>query len=406
MALLMYAAINYHGGRAKPHNTQRRLAMKPCMKRNRALRSAAALLPIFAVLSAPSSAQTETRQTSAVAVEVTAVAADLEQPWAVAFLPDGGFLLTLRGGEMRRYDAGGAFVSLSGVPEVYDSGQGGLLDVLVPRDFADTGEIFFTFAKPQGWRSAGTALARARLGESALEAVRIIWEMPPGTHGGRHFGSRIVEGRDGCLYVTIGERGERPAAQDLSNPQGTVLRLDRNGRAPADNPFVGAAGALPEIWSYGHRNAQGAALDESGRLWVIEHGARGGDEVNLVKRGANYGWPIIAYGRHYIGGKIGIGVSAPGMEQPAHYWDPSIAPSGAAFYHGDMFPEWRGDLLVGALVYNHIARLEVGADGMARQVERIATDETLRVRDVRVAPDGSVWFLSVGNEALYRLWRR
>ena len=370
------------------------------------------LLPALAlavvVLSSPalsSTAKAETRQISLGAVDISPVATDITQPWALAFLPDGGFLLTLRGGEMRKYNQAGEYTRLDGVPEVYASGQGGLLDVMVPRDFTDTREIYFTFAKPQGWRSAGTALARARLADTRLEAVTIIWEMPPGSSGGRHFGSRIVEGRDGLLYITIGERGDRPSAQDLSRPQGSVLRLTRTGAPATDNPFVGTPDALPEIWSYGHRNAQGAALDGQGRLWVIEHGARGGDEVNLVRPGRNYGWPVIAYGRHYFGGKIGVGTAAPGMEQPAHYWDPSIAPSGAAFYHGDMFPEWQGDLLVGALAHSLISRLELGADDSMVEAERIATEETARVRDVRVAPDGSIWFLSVGQGAVYRMSR-
>ena len=348
--------------------------------------------------------QAETRQTSLGATDISPIATDLDEPWAVAFLPHGEFLLTLRGGEMRRYSATGDFTSLAGVPPVYARGQGGLLDVMVPRDFPNSNEIFFSFAKPQGF-SAGTAVARARLTDDALTDVTIIWEMPVGSRGGRHFGSRIVEGNDGYLYITIGDRADRPSAQDLSRPQGSVLRLTRDGTPPPDNPFIGNPEALPEIYSYGHRNAQGAALDENGQLWVIEHGAQGGDEVNLVQPGANYGWPIIAYGRHYSGAKIGIGSHAAGMEQPAYYWDPSIAPSGAAFYAGDMFSEWQGDLLVGALVYDLIARLEITATGKMHEAERIATDDTWRVRDVRVAPDGSIWFLSVAHGTLYRMAR-
>lgn len=362
------------------------------------MRRLAALVFALMLAGVPVSAQPV--QTSAGPVEFTAMATGLREPWAVAFLPDGGFLVTLRGGEMRRYGADGRFVRLSGLPRVRARGQGGLLDVLVPRDFSRTQEIFFSFARPQG-RGAGTALARARLTGDRLEDVAVIWELAPGSTGGRHFGSRIVEGRDGFLYVTVGDRADRPSAQDLSRENGSVIRVSRDGGIPAGNPFVGTEGARPAIWSYGHRNPQGAALDGAGRLWVVEHGARGGDEVNLVRRGANYGWPVIAYGVHYSGAPIGIGTEAPGMEQPAHYWDPSIAPSGMAFYSGDLFPEWEGDLLVGALAFDLISRLEPDR-GMA-EVERIAAPQTARVRDVRVAPDGSIWFLSVGNDTLYRM---
>ena len=332
-------------------------------------------------------------------ITFTPVLTGLDEPWAVGFLPDGGYLITLRGGEMRRYGPDGGFVALAGLPDIAMGGQGGLLDVLVPRDFAQTGEVFFTYTRPQG-RGAGTALARADLGQTRLENLHILWELTPGSTGDRHFGSRVVEGTDGFLYVTIGDRGNRPTAQDVSNENGSVIRIARDGRVPATNPFVGVAGARPAIWSYGHRNPQGAAFDTSGQLWVIEHGARGGDEVNAIRRGANYGWPVIAYGRHYSGGQIGVGTEAPGMEQPAHYWDPSIAPSGAAFYTGDLFPDWDGDLFVGALS-GGIVRLDPN-QGMA-QVEWISTDATARVRDVRVGPDGALYFLSVGHGALYRM---
>jgi glucose/arabinose dehydrogenase len=198
--------------------------------------------------------------------------------------------------------------------------------------------------------------------------------------------------------MTMGERGDRPAAQDLSRHNGSVIRLNRDGSVPSDNPFVGQSGAQPEIWSYGHRNPQGAALDASGQLWVNEHGARGGDEVNRVKKGANYGWPVIAYGRHYSGLKIGEGTSKPGMEQPAHYWDPSIAPSGMTFYSGNI-SGWQGDAFVGSLKFDYIARLD--GTTMA-EVEQLKSPETLRVRDVRTGPNGGLWFISVGNGAVYR----
>jgi len=284
---------------------------------------------------------------------------------------------------------------------VHARGQGGLLDVLVPRDFAQSRTLFFSYAKRQG-SGAGTAVARADLSPDMrrLRGWQMIFEMAPGSSGGRHFGSRIVEGRDGFLYVTIGERGDRPSAQDLGRENGSVIRIARDGSVPPDNPFVGQAGAQPEIWSYGHRNPQGAALDAQGRLWVVEHGAQGGDEVNLIRKGANYGWPVISYGRHYSGAKIGEGTAKPGMEQPAYYWDPSIAPSGMMIYSGKLWPSWRGDIFVGSLKFDHIARL---TGQPLREAERLQAPQTQRVRDIREAPDGSIWFLSVGQGALYRL---
>jgi len=235
-----------------------------------------------------------------------------------------------------------------------------------------------------------------------LEDVRVIFELAPGTSGGRHFGSRIVEAPDGSLFLTIGDRGDRPAAQDLSRANGSVIRVNRDGSVPDDNPFADTNGARPEIYSYGHRNPQGAALDSSGRLWVNEHGARGGDEVNLVEPGKNYGWPVISYGKHYSGGKIGEGTEKPGMMQPLHYWDPSIAPSGMIVYSGKLWPEWEGDLFVGSLKFGLISRLEVMDEGVS-EAERLESDETARVRDIVEAPDGSIWFLSVGQGAAYRM---
>ena len=230
----------------------------------------------------------------------------------------------------------------------------------------------------------------------------MIFELAPGSSGGRHFGSRIVEGRDGHLYLTIGDRGDRPSAQDLGVENGSVVRVARDGAIPADNPFKGQAGARPGIYTYGHRNPQGAAMDQQGRIWVVEHGARGGDEVNLLAAGANYGWPVIAYGRHYSGAKIGEGTAKPGLEQPAHYWDPSIAPSGMMIYSGKLWPQWAGHIFVGSLKFDLISRLAGPANGL-REVERMQWPETARVRDLREAPDGTIWVMSVGNGAIYRL---
>ncbi|SIN91483.1 PQQ-dependent sugar dehydrogenase [Vannielia litorea] len=333
-------------------------------------------------------------------VRMERIMAGLDEPWGLAFMPGGGFLVTERGGDLTLVRNGKA-QRVSGVPQVYDSGQGGLLDIMVPKDFATSREVFVSFAKAQGG-GAGTALGRGRLSAdgTALEGFEVIYEMDPGSSGGRHFGSRIVEGADGLIYLTIGERGDRPAAQDLSRENGSVVRLARDGTVPKDNPFAGRAGAQPEIWSYGHRNPQGAALDGQGRLWVVEHGAQGGDELNLVRKGANYGWPVISYGRHYSGARIGEGTAKDGMEQPVRYWDPSIAPSGLMFYSGKLWPEWKGQVFVGSLKFDMISRLS--ADGRT-ELERIETRETSRVRDVREAPDGTIWFLSVGEGAVYRM---
>ncbi len=338
--------------------------------------------------------------TSAGALVVEPVVEGLDQPWAVGFLPGGGLLITERAGELLHVKDG-TRTSVAGLPDIADDGQGGLLDVLVPRDFEQSREIFLSYAKPQG-RHAGTALMRARLSEDAsvLENVVIIFEMARGSNTSRHFGSRIVEARDGTLFLTIGDRGDRPSAQDLSRQNGSVVRVTRDGDIPASNPFVGVDGAAWDIWSYGHRNPQGAALDLSGNLLVVEHGARGGDEINRVEKGANYGWPVIAYGRHYTGGRIGEGTEKEGMEQPAFVWDPSMAPSGMMVYSGALWPEWRGDIFVGSLKFDHIARLD-GSPLFER--EQITSDETLRVRDVREGPDGAIWFLSVGNGALYKM---
>ncbi|MCV3270839.1 PQQ-dependent sugar dehydrogenase [Roseobacter sinensis] len=337
-------------------------------------------------------------------VAITPVVQGLDTPWAVEVLPDGALLVTERDGALLHIKDGAA-TRVEGVPEVQAGGQGGLLDVTAARDFAQTREIFLTYSKPQTG-GAGTALAAARLSADGarLDDLRILFESAPGSSGGRHFGSRVVEASDGTLFVTIGDRGDRPSAQDRSNHNGTIVRINRDGSVPADNPFVGQQGVLPEIWSFGHRNPQGAGFDASGQLWTSEHGARGGDELNRVKKGANFGWPVISYGRHYSGGAIGEGTSKAGMEQPAYYWDPSMAPSGLLVYQGEMFPDWQGDVFVGSLKFDYIARLEVSGDG-AREAEQIETGETSRVRDIIEAPDGSILFVSVGDGAIYRMAR-
>lgn len=337
-------------------------------------------------------------------VTVTPVATGLDEPWAVAAMPDGGLLVTERDGALQLIREGRAR-KVSGAPRVAARGQGGLLDITLARDFATTRTLFLTYSKPQQGGS-GTALAAAELSADGrrLENLRDLFVSAPGGTTGRHFGSRVVEARDGTLFVTIGDRGDRPSAQDRSLHNGSIIRVNRDGSVPADNPFVGVDGVQPEIWSYGHRNPQGAGLDARGTLWTSEHGARGGDEVNRVKKGANFGWPVISYGVHYSGAKIGQGTAASGMEQPAHFWDPSMAPSGLIVYQGDMFPEWKGNMFVGSLKFSYISRLDVSGNAVY-EVEQLISDETLRVRDIVEDADGSILFVSVGNGAVYRMTR-
>jgi glucose/arabinose dehydrogenase len=316
----------------------------------------------------------------------------LDEPWALGFLPGGRVIVTERGGRLRIFGDGAA-VDVGGLPEVADSGQGGLLDVMVPRDFAATGRLWLSYAH-RGGGGASTALGHGVLAGDRLTGFARLHD-GPGEGGGRHFGSRIVEAPDGSVFLTTGDRGQGGLAQDPARPEGKVLHFAADGRPLA--PAI--PGGLPGLWSIGHRNIQGAALDREGRLWTVEHGARGGDELNRPEAGRNYGWPVITYGVDYSGARIGEGTARAGMEQPVHYWDPSIAPSGLAILRKDAMG-WRGQVLTGSLNSDLIARLDPAA-GYAET--RIETPETARVRDVREAPDGSVWFLSVGNGAAFRM---
>lgn len=331
--------------------------------------------------------------------KITRMANGFDEPWAIGFLP-AGVLVSERAGKLQ-WLSGGNRRAVSGLPMIADDGQGGLLDILIPRDHARSKHIFLSYAKPQG-RGAGSALMRARFDANTarLSDVAVIFEMQNGSSGPRHFGSRIVEARDGTLFMSIGDRGDRAAAQNLGTHNGTIVRITKDGQVPQDNPFANRQGARPEIWSYGHRNPQGMTLDNQGKLWAHEHGARGGDEINRIRKGANYGWPTIAYGKHYSGAKIGDGTAKAGLQQPEHYWDPSIAPSGYMIYSGKLWPNWRGHHFVGSLKFDYIARLR---GKPLREVAQIKTAQTERVRDIREAPDGSIWFLSVGNGALYRI---
>jgi glucose/arabinose dehydrogenase len=324
---------------------------------------------------------------------ITNVAVGLEHPWGLAFLPDGRLLVTERPGRLRLVSRDGVSEPLAGVPAVYARGQGGLLDVSLSPRFAEDRLVYFSFAEPGG-PGGGTAVARARLGERSLDDVQVIWRQQPKVSGNNHWGSRLVWRRDGTLFVTLGERfNYRDSAQDLATTLGKIVRINADGSIPADNPFVSRKDARPEIWSYGHRNVQAATLDAEGRLWTVEHGARGGDELNHPEAGRNYGWPVITYGVDYSGAKIGVGTSQPGMEQPVYYWDPVIAPSGAVFYTGTAFPDWRGDLFVGSLQPGRLVRLRL-RDGRVAHEERYVIPPGERVRDVRQGPDGLLYLLT------------
>ena len=370
-------------------------------------------LALLAGLLTPAMAQEPERiDSSAGPLEVETVASGLASPWSLAFLPDGRMLVTERPGRLRIVSRSGTVSApVAGVPPVFARGQGGLLDVALAPDFASSGRLYLSYAEPREGAS-GTTVARARLveqgGDARLEGLEIIFRQQPAAAGGSHYGARLAFGRDGTLFVTLGDRYSlRDQAQQLSSHIGKIVRIDPDGSVPGDNPFRTRNGARPEIWSYGHRNVQGAAIDPAtGRLWTIEHGARGGDELNRPEAGRNYGWPVITYGRDYSGARIGEGTAKEGMEQPVKYWDPSFAPSGLAFYTGSLLPAWKGDLFTGGLSGQRLVRLRLDE---AR--ERVVGEEVLlagrgqRIRDVRQGPDGALWLLTddPSNGRLLRL---
>jgi len=333
-------------------------------------------------------------------VTVTPVAQGLENPWSLAFLPDGRMLVTERPGRMRVVSADGQLGdALSGLPAVHAEGQGGLLDVVLAPDYATSSEILFCYAEPRGNRN-GTAVARARLvlkGDGgALENVQVIFRQQPGIDSNHHFGCRLVFAHDGSLFVTLGDRGsEREQAQRPENHLGKVVRIRRDGSVPPDNPFLRTAGAAPALWSIGHRNIQGAALHPlTGQLWTTEHGPKGGDELNAPKPGRNYGWPVITHGVNYSGTAVGEGISEKqGLEPPRLHWTPSIAPSGLAFYHHDRFPAWRGNLFAGSLKFGLLARLTLDGENITGE-ERLLEGLNQRIRDVRQGPDGALYLLT------------
>ncbi len=347
------------------------------------------------VIGGASGAPAESYRSSAGDLNVETIASGLVNPWAIAFLPDGRMLVTERPGRMRIVARGGKLSPpLSGVPQVFASGQGGLLDVVIDRAFAQNRTIYFCYAEPVDG-GARTALARAELSAGevpALSGVKVIFPQEGPLSSGNHHGCRIVQMPDNNLFLTLGEHFVyRDQAQNLSNDLGKVIRIRPDGSVPPDNPFVGKAGAKPEIWSYGHRNSQGAAINPAtGKFWMHEHGPRGGDEINIPEAGKNYGWPVIGYGIDYSGARIHEATSKPGMEQPVKYWVPSIAPSGMAFYDGRLIPAWKGNLFVGALAGQMLVRLEVDGDRVGRE-ERLLQNLGERIRDVREGPDGALY---------------
>lgn len=361
------------------------------------LTAAIALTGSLLVITATRGASTSFAS-SAGQLDVQTVASGLVHPWALAFLPDGRMLVTERPGRIRIVSGSGQLSPpLKNVPEVWASGQGGLLDVVTDTSFKQNNTIYFCFAE----RTSGggrTAVARARLAEGdvpRLDDVEIIFRQQGPLSSGNHYGCRIAQARDGNLFVTLGEHfSYRNEAQNLDNHLGKLIRIAPDGAAPKDNPFVGRDDAKPEIWSYGHRNEQGLAINPaSGELWEIEHGPRGGDEVNIIGKGKNYGWPVIGYGIDYSGAKIHESTAHEGMEQPIKYWVPSIAPSGMAFYTGKLFPKWNGSLFTGALAGKALVRLSLNGNTVTGE-ERLLHNLNERIRDVRQGPDGALWLLT------------
>lgn len=341
-----------------------------------------------------------------VPVKTETVVKGIDSGWSLEFLPDGRMLVTEKDGRMKIFASDGSWVGVTGLPKVRSAGQGGLLDVALAPDFAKSGLVFFSFAEDRGGRN-GTTLATGRLVESArtaeLKDVRILFRQKPDIGSNAHFGSRIVFAPDGTLFLTVGDQFvARDEAQNPANHVGKVIRLNQDGSPAAANPRL--PGWAPEVWSIGHRNVQGAALHpRTGQLWTVEHGARGGDEINRPEAGKNYGWPVISYGRDYSGAKIGVGTSRDGLEQPVYYWDPSIAPAGVTFYSGDLVPEWQGSLFVTALAGSHVARVVFDGETVVGE-ERLLTGLGERFRDVKQGPDGAVYVLTDGDSGrIFRL---
>jgi aldose sugar dehydrogenase len=355
------------------------------------------ILALLLATAAPASAQTDTFRTEKGDVVMETVAKNLENPWGLAFLPDGRMLVTERPGRLRVISADGTISPpLAGVPAVSNRNQGGLLDVAVDPDFAANRLVYVTFAEPrEGGNGASVARMRLNAEATGVSDVTVIFRQTPTYNGGHHFGSRIVFDRAGAMFVALGDRYDlKDQAQNRANSIGKIIRINRDGSIPADNPGLRREGWLTSVWSIGHRNIQGAALHPvTGKLWTAEHGARGGDEINIPEAGKNYGWPVITYGRDYSGARIGEGTAKAGMEQPIFYWDPSIAPSGMVFYTADRFPGWKGNVLIGALAGGVVARMTLDGEKVVSE-ERMFGGSGNRFRDVRQGPDGFVYLLT------------
>ncbi|GAA0563072.1 PQQ-dependent sugar dehydrogenase [Rheinheimera aquimaris] len=329
-------------------------------------------------------------------LQLDTVATGFNHPWGMTFLPDGSMLITERNGGLVKLSADGKNkTAISGLPEIDARGQGGLLDVILAKDFSSSKQIYFSFSEPGGGKNS-TAVAKATLNDASLSNVEVIFSQAPKYDSRHHFGSRLVLDNAGKLFITTGDRGsERDQAQKLDNHLGKVIRINTDGSVPEDNPYVSKDGAKAEIWSYGHRNMQGAALHpQTGQLWTHEHGPQGGDEINIAQPGKNYGWPLITYGEEYGGGVIGK-TAQQGLEQPLHYWVPSIAPSGMAFYTADMFPYWQQNLFVGSLKFGQLVRLELDGNKVTHE-ERIMIGQ--RIRDVEQGPDGFLYILTDSSD--------
>ena len=363
------------------------------------------LLPVTAALmflSQPSLPDNRTISTKAGTIKVDTVAKGLDRPWGLAFLPDEEMLVTEKPGTLRRVAKDGTVSKpLSGVPKVVSMGQGGLLDVALDPDFSSNRLVYLTYSEP-GEGGASTAVARGKLGESGLDDVEVIFRQEPKVEGGNHFGSRLAFAADGTLFVTLGERFQFDPAQDLASDLGKIVRINPDGSIPKDNPFVGKENARPEIWSYGHRNPQGAAIHpETGKVWETEFGPRGGDELNIPLAGSNYGWPVVSWGTHYDGKDIPDPPTHPEFADAIYHWNPVISPSGITFYTADAIPAWKGNLLIAGLSEQAIVRLTLDGEKVTGE-ERIPLGA--RIRDVQQAPDGSVYALTdEGDGKILRL---
>ena len=366
---------------------------RPCRSRTRRAALTASVAAILAA--APLGVLADVIVSEEHAFRVVTVTTGLDHPWGLAFLPDGRMLVTERSGQLRTVTEGRLDPSpIAGVPEVRASGQGGLLDVALHPEFREVPWVYLSYAAGS-WGRAGTEVARGRLRDHRLEDVEVLFRALPKSSGGRHFGSRLRFAPDGHLFISLGDRGDRHRAQDPGDHAGSIIRLRDDGTVPPDNPFVGVDRARPETFTTGNRNVQGLAFHpETGSLWSHEHGPRGGDELNVVRPGVNYGWPVISYGREYMSGfQVGEGTHRKGMAQPIHQWTPSIAPSGLTVYDGDRFPGWHGNLFVGALAFRLLARLVIDGERVVHE-ERLLENRYGRIRDVRTGPDGLIYLLT------------